>query len=276
MGLTIDYVMRKVDMHTIIFAVRALLNALAPIIGAEAEQGTALKAGWADDATPEKVDEWRKEGLKLLPEVEETIQDTCADEYKKRIHKRLALRRIDLDDESKLARPLLDLMAEHRLDFHSTFRRLAYFRLSMAETSQGTESNKELDEYIQSVLTLTPEPQMVDQMKASTDLKAWLERYVARIKSEREQWGDDIDAEREKASRAVNPRFVLRQWVLEEVIKKVEQDADSGKRVLRKVLQMACNPFDPWGAEDDPSPEESLDGELLKLDSNAALGSVRL
>ncbi len=132
-------------------------------------------------------------------------------------------------------------MAEHRLDFHSTFRRLAYFRLSMAETSQGTESNKELDEYIQSVLTLTPEPQMVDQMKASTDLKAWLERYVARIKSEREQWGDDIDAEREKASRAVNPRFVLRQWVLEEVIKKVEQDADSGKRVLRKVLQVCIH-----------------------------------
>lgn len=47
------------------------------------------------------------------------------------------------------------------------------------------------------------------------------------------------EAAREKAARDANPRFVLRQWVLEEVIRKVEEDAVSGRRVLRKVLQVS-------------------------------------
>ena len=39
--------------------------------------------------------------------------------------------------------------------------------------------------------------------------------------------------------RAANPRFVLKQWVLEEVIRKVESDPGTGKRVLAKVLQVS-------------------------------------
>lgn len=154
---------------------------------------------------------------------------------------RLALRRLEAADESKLSRPLLDLMADHRLDFHSTFRRLAYFRPSMAKPVEGSEGdNPALVQFVSSLLTLTPEPQMVDIFKATSDWKAWLKTYAARIESERAEWeGEgDFDAAREHAARAANPRFVLRQWVLEEVIKKVEEDADSGKRVLAKVLQV--------------------------------------
>lgn len=40
--------------------------------------------------------------------------------------------------------------------------------------------------------------------------------------------------------RKTNPRFVLRQWVLEEVIKKVE--AAYGQTVLQNVLTMALDP----------------------------------
>jgi uncharacterized protein YdiU (UPF0061 family) len=42
----------------------------------------------------------------------------------------------------------------------------------------------------------------------------------------------------------VNPRFVLRQWVLEEVIAKVEEDAVSGRRILAKVLKVRLR--NPW------------------------------
>ncbi|OCH87311.1 hypothetical protein OBBRIDRAFT_837492 [Obba rivulosa] len=71
-----------------------------------------------------------------------------------------------------------------------------------------------------------------------------------------------IDAERRQrqAARAANPRFVLQQWVLEEVIRKVL----NGKRVLRQVLQMACNPYGPWDAEDDDAGENSLDLEITE------------
>jgi len=87
----------------------------------------------------------------------------------------------------------------------------------------------------------------------------WFEKYAERILSERDEWatGDDWDTEREKAAKGANPRFVLRQWVLEEVIKKVEGDAESGKKMLGKVLQMCCNPFEPWGAEGDEQPEDA-------------------
>ena len=88
---------------------------------------------------------------------------------------------------------------------------------------------------------------MVDTMKASMDLKGWLKTYAVRIESEASEWeGEgDIDVARERASRAANPRFILRQWVLEEVIKKVEGDMDNGKRILAKVLQvrLCCSHF---------------------------------
>ena len=51
-------------------------------------------------------------------------------------------------------------------------------------------------------------------------------------------WGGEPDEERERAMRSVNPRFVLRQWVLEEVIKSVEGDVGEGRRVLGKVMQV--------------------------------------
>ena len=157
---------------------------------------------------------------------------------------RLGLRRIDVDDESKLARPLLELMKDHRLDFHGTFRRLCAFRPSFASPAPSSTPTTTLEEFVESILTLTPEPERLDAPNARNEWLAWLRAYAARIESESDLWdagkeGYDKDAERERAMRAANPRFVLRQWVLEEVIRRVEADSESGKRVLAKVLQVS-------------------------------------
>lgn len=188
--------------------------------------------------------------------------------------KRLGLRLYEPTDESKLSRPLSDLMADHRLDFHGTFRRLAYFHPSMADATGEDGATPALDTFVESLLALTPEPEMVDKFKAKADFRTWLQTYAERIQSERVEWEPegDVDAARERAMRAANPRFVLRQWVLEEVIKKVETNADVGKRVLAKVLKMACSPFEPWGAEDDPTPEDSLDPEVKEERRYCGLG----
>lgn len=68
---------------------RSLLNALAPIIGAEASRGDkAVSPGWAVDVKPEQFTEWRKQGNELvLKELEDLFQDTCAEEYRVLIHK---------------------------------------------------------------------------------------------------------------------------------------------------------------------------------------------
>lgn len=69
----------------------------------------------------------------------------------------------------------------------------------------------------------------------------WLQEFSKRIEQDRENWNDspnDWLNARKIEARKCNPRFVLRQWVLEEVIKKVDEDYITGKRILAKVLEV--------------------------------------
>ena len=163
---------------------------------------------------------------------------------------RLGLRRQDPTDESKLFKPLLGLMESSQLDFHSTFRTLSSFKPSLLVLPQdptlNSTNSKEspLHQFITSILSVTPEPQRLDYGAVTGEWLGWLECYATRIKDEEAEWtaaSADIDIynEREQEMKNVNPRFVLRQWLLEEVIGKVERDSDSGKRVLAKVMHVS-------------------------------------
>jgi uncharacterized protein YdiU (UPF0061 family) len=187
-------------------------------------------------------------------------------------------------------RPLLNIMEDHALDFHSTFRTLSSFRgqwLSPSTTAPGVyPCHESVDKFVtERLLTATPDPSKTNIDQAKGDWRNWLAAYAKRIQSEHADaeslgWDSDfqkMEDQREKEMRASNPRFVLRQWVLEDVIKKVERDSDSGKRVLAKVMHMACNPFEPWGAEDEPadSPldeEEKAEREYCGLGEKKMLG----
>lgn len=60
----------------------ALVNALAPLIGAEAAAGgTAVTKGWASDASEETMDAWTEKGKTLIDEVTRVIQETSSLEY---------------------------------------------------------------------------------------------------------------------------------------------------------------------------------------------------
>ena len=181
-------------------------------------------------------------------------------------------------------------MEDHALDFHSTFRILSSFRaewLSSPTAAPGASpSHETVDKFITDrLLTVTPDPSKTNIDQAKEDWRKWFAAYAKRIQSEHADaeslgWDPDfqkMENQRETEMRAVNPRFVLRQWVLEDVIKKVERDSNSGKRVLAKVMHMACNPFEPWGAEDEPadSPldkEEEAEREYCGLGEKKMLG----
>ena len=148
---------------------------------------------------------------------------------------RLGLRRAEDKDDAVLVKPLLALLADHKLDFHLTFRHLTSFRPALLSSS---------DAFIDTLLRFTSTGDMPQRDEASKQWKDWLEKYAARIESEKEEWvGEssrgDWQAQREKGARLANPRFVLRQWVLEEVIAKVEVDARNGRHVLAKVMQVS-------------------------------------
>jgi uncharacterized protein YdiU (UPF0061 family) len=77
-----------------------------------------------------------------------------------------------------------------------------------------------------------------DTSEAAKSWVPWLYKYAARLTEEEVgAWNGDWD-KREEEMRKANPRFVLRQWVLEEIIQRVKNDGESGKRALAKIHEV--------------------------------------
>lgn len=71
-----------------VYALRSLLNALAPLIGAEVELGTAVSPGWAEGASKEQIGQWHQKGLEhTKEEMEILIQETSGVEYGRIMHR---------------------------------------------------------------------------------------------------------------------------------------------------------------------------------------------
>ncbi len=107
------------------------------------------------------------------------------------------------------------------------------------DAAAASEPDSQFQKFIARLLTATPDTSPVKMEEATAQWEEWLKAYAERINSEIAQgeWvGED---ERKEAMRLANPRFVLRQWLLEEIIKKVERDSTSGRRVLAKVMQVS-------------------------------------
>ncbi|KAI6016643.1 hypothetical protein BKA83DRAFT_2007036 [Pisolithus microcarpus] len=113
-----------------LYARCALLDALAPLIGAEIALGNkAVQRGWADNVSDETVSEWRTAGIREVgATMNQIIESTCASEYGMALRRRLALRRVDPSDQRTILQSLLDTTGNHRLDSHGTTRKLASFR----------------------------------------------------------------------------------------------------------------------------------------------------
>lgn len=123
-------------------------------------------------------------------------------------------------------------METHNLDFHITFRKLASFRASIVNDQTA------MDAFVSTLSSSKDQTQ--DQ--ATAEWKSWLGTFAERVQKEKPEWpDDDFEAQRVMAARGANPRFVLRQWVLEEVIKRVEDESKSGRRILAKVLHVSTH-----------------------------------
>ena len=147
-------------------------------------------------------------------------------------------------------------MQDYKLDFHSTFRQLCSFRPSSLSSNES-ESTEELKGFIEKLAANSHEAK-ADDVELTKDWCSWLSLYAERIEKEVDSgiWNtkdtstssekgiseinvdEDVLGKRENEMRRANPRFVLRQWVLEEIIKRVEEDPDSGKRALAKVHEV--------------------------------------
>jgi serine/tyrosine/threonine adenylyltransferase len=151
---------------------------------------------------------------------------------------------------------LLSMLEDTSCDFNHFFYRLGNTAVFTLATS---------DEYARAAeLILPSDPENVKH-DSIRKLATWLEtKYRPRLEKE----GSTNDSERRDRMNAVNPKFLLRQWVLEEVIKNTKSERNTGvenKDMLDKVLTMALDPFrDFWGG--DKNEEARLCGDVPKVE----------
>ena len=149
----------------------------------------------------------------------EAYRDSYADAMQSELRSKLGLQQIDAGRWDSLLQDLYALMQTHGLDYTCTFRCL----------SQVGEDG---------FLKLAGD---------SAALQPWLARYRDAARDSAHARGISTE-QRSVAMRRVNPRFVLRNWMAEEVIGQVRDHADSS--LLGTVFDLLRSPFDEHPGHD--------------------------
>lgn len=214
--------------------------------------------------TQEEVDVAQKIVTDLVQEVGAEYQSIFKTTWDQGFQKRLGLTEFHGDqDHNDIFQGLLDVLEECAVDFNQFFRTLGSFRLfdkgganansvDMSETSslRNAAATAFLPKELGPAATGFVKPDVSKRLLAD-----WLVKYRARLEAE----GSTDDDARKLRMDAVNPKFVLKNWVVDEVIKRVQQDFDL--EILKQVLEMSVNPFeDTWGF--DPVDEMRFTGEV--------------
>ncbi|CEI69001.1 unnamed protein product [Fusarium venenatum] len=183
---------------------------------------------------------------KLITQAGEEFKAVFLAEYKRLMTTRLGLKTHKDTDFEVLFSEALDTMEALELDFHHFFRRLSKIKLQDLATEEARKEKASVFFHKEGPPTITTEED------ARARLAIWLESWRGRIIEDWKEDGDDVsdakDLERIDAMKRVNPNFVPRGWILDELIQRVEKDGE--RDVLNRVMHMALNPFeDRWDGE---------------------------
>lgn len=162
--------------------------------------------------------------------LDDLFWSTYEDVYSERMYEKMGLFRRQ-DDDKTLYQTMLRAMADANIDYTAFFRILSRFN--------GNRSD---------LLALCVDRRPLD---------AWLDRYCSRL--EKEVLGE---AERHEKMLAVNPKFILKNHILQEAIEKAEAH---DFKMVNELLKVALAPFDEHpGLEHlcKPTPMESKNIKL--------------
>jgi len=196
----------------------------------------------------------RAEGV-ILATGEEYQREFLA-EYKRLMNKRLGLKQPKEEDFQQLYSEALDVLQEYELDFSHFFRRLGNIPLSELTTPEQRKDKAGVFFHEEGISVGS-----VKEDDARQRIGKWLDAYRSRAI---EDWGESkqVDEERMRMMNSVNPKFVPRGWLLDEIIKAVQNDQDF--KSLNLAMAMATDPFkDDWGI--DRSLEERWCGEVPRM-----------
>jgi len=162
---------------------------------------------------------------------------------------RFGLKTYKQSDNRDVIYDYLTLLHSHGVDFHASLRLLSSFDPTKA--GEGKYARVFAANFIGECTINLPADQ-VD--KAIDEVEGWLSVYAGRVTEDEEvQAWTAADGEsgadggwvaaRKAAMEGVNPRFVLRQWVLEELIAQLEatgvEGIDEGRAKLGRVLDVS-------------------------------------
>ncbi|KAI0205640.1 hypothetical protein F4808DRAFT_239851 [Astrocystis sublimbata] len=197
-----------------------------------------------DKFVNEGVSEDQASGLiaraeKLITQTGEEYKAVFLGEYKRIMTARLGLKNFKESDFEELFSELLDTMEALELDFNLFFRRLSGVKIAELDSEHARQDKASIFFYQDGVTGFGGEEE------GRKRVGAWLERWRLRVI---EDWGDDskiseeADAQRTDAMKRVNPNFIPRGWILDEIIRRVEKEKE--RDVLDRVMTMVLNPFE--------------------------------
>ncbi|GAB1313044.1 Selenoprotein O [Madurella fahalii] len=258
-------------------------EALGELIGAGAtvDDPTFISQGVTEETAPPLV----ARAEKLINQTGEEYKSVFLAEYKRLMTARLGLKTQSPTDFDTLFSPLLDTLEALELDFHLFFRRLSTLRVGAITDEPARLAAASRFFYEEASPTISADPDSARKRIADW-LAVWRERIVHDWGT-LEQWGsntnpdansnsggsgavsDAAEEQRVAAMKKVNPNFVPRGWILDEVIRRVEKGGE--RDVLKRVTHLALHPFeDSWAGrefdgvlyEGDKEEEERWTGDV--------------
>ncbi|GAA5926797.1 Fmp40p [Sporobolomyces koalae] len=262
-----------------VYAIDKLGDALAPLIGKEVELAQEAKGnsgfveaehGWTGDEDSEDVnlEQWTKVGKQHVATVKDEFVEHFKTEYSRLMRLKLGLTTEQASD-FRLFSTLLDLMEKDELDFTNSFRILSQFT-----SVKAPSFDRLLDTLLKSDLTAPTASRASTSDRA--DWTRFFKTYEERLATE----GPDAASSRRARMNAHNPRFALRQWVLEETIQKLGDGGEvEGVEQLNRVLDMSQYPFEAYGEQqidEDESAGACLTAEEMERRRLSGVGSKEM
>ncbi|KAL5116701.1 hypothetical protein ACEQ8H_005450 [Pleosporales sp. CAS-2024a] len=203
-------------------------EALGELMGAgdKVDTSTFVEQGVA----AEEADQVIKRAEGVIDRAGEEYKAVFLAEYRRLMTLRLGLKTQKDSDFEELMSELLDSLEAFELDFHHAFRRLSGIPLSVLETE---EQRRDM-----AAKFFRNDGAPKQESEARARLGQWLGKWAERVK---EDWGQGRDEERARAMNEVNPKFVPRSWILDELIDRVEKKGE--REILPQIMKLTLNPF---------------------------------
>ena len=223
---------------------------LGELIGAgpRVDEDEFSNKGVSESFAPELI----KRAETLIQKAGEEYKTIFKAEYSRLMRLRLGLISEQEKDFDDLFSELLDTLEALELDFNHFFYRLSTIRLAELESRDKCLHIASRFFHAEGMTATSG----YTEEKARERVANWLEVWAARSKID---WGNDGDAERERQMKQVNPKFLPRSWILDEIIQRVDKGKE--RDVLDQVMRMVEDPFaEEWGG--DRAEEERWCGDI--------------